>query len=514
MEVSELEDISQDKREEESNSLRENKGEDSISVKEEENELLKSLEEERRRFSRLKPLPTLLILSIGPLLTSVGTALHDSCDLLVISEAYGSYGVSVAGLSSLLRFFCVGISLFFGTAATIKISTLIGQNRQQEAKQVIADLFRIAIIVSIPMAVVIYFIAEPVLKYMNCPEFIRKDSISYILPIIITLPTTVMLQLSMGVIQGEGRSILCGIFQLGVFILNCCVFAPIIEIAAKAPIKWSGVPYTLAHGIPGIILMVLIFQKVFSIKPTWSMWAKPFGHEIWDALKNASSFLIFLLANTFPPMLLMHYLLGAASSIGQLENVNNSFNVLMKVQAFVNSFSTGIAQGFMTSGSYCHGAREINRWVKLLLWALIISFVVQVIFIPIIVPKPWIVAKIWLNTPEEQYYSNLIIRIPFYTNFLFCVNEVANACCMSVGKGWAPYVPAVVKGVLTIVASIGLYYTGKSDPVRIVYVYNILDGATFIIDVVFLFIIIIPYIRRERMINEKEGGSELQEEVY
>ena len=144
-------------------------------INDEENELLKSLEKERKRFSSLKPLPTLLILSIGPLLTSVGTSLHDSCDLLIISEAYGSYGVSVAGLSSLLRFFCVDFSLFFGTSATIKISTLIGQNRQQDAKQVIVNLFRISLISSVPAAVIIYFITEPVLKYMNCPEFIRKD---------------------------------------------------------------------------------------------------------------------------------------------------------------------------------------------------------------------------------------------------------------------------------------------------------------------------------------------------
>lgn len=491
-----------------------NNTERSITIDNDESDIVNSLEEERKRFSRLKPLPTLLILSVGPLLTSVGTALHDSCDLLVISEAYGSYGVSVAGLSSLIRFFCVGFSLFFGTSATIKISTLIGQNRQQDAKQVIADLFRIALVTSIPASIVIYFITEPVLKYMNCPDFIRKDSISYILPIIATLPTTILLQLSIGVIQGEGRSILCGILQLCVFVLNCCIFAPIIEIALKAPIKWSGVPYTLAHGIPGIVLTILIFQGVFSIKPNWSLWCKPFGKEILDALKNASSFLIFLLANTFPPMLMMHYLLKAAGEIGQLENVNNSFNVLMKIQAFVNSFSTGISQGFMTSGSFCHGAHQIDRWIMLLLWAFLISFILQLIFIPIIEPNPWIVARIWLNKNDEKSWAVKIIRIPFFTNFLFCLNEMTNTCCMSVGRGWAPYVPAVVKGVLTIVASIGLYYTGKTKPVRIVHVYNILDAATFVIDVAFLFFIILPYIKKEKMLNKTEGKNAIREEVY
>ena len=323
-----------------------------------------------------------------------------------------------------------------------------------------------------------------------------------------------MLQLSIGVIQGEGRSLLCGILQLGVFVLNCCVFAPIIEIASKAPIKWSGVPYTLAHGIPGIVLMILIFEGVFNIKPSWSMWTRPFGGEILNAIKNASSFLIFLLANTFPPMLMMHYLLGAAASIGQLENVNNSFNVLMKIQAFVNSFSTGISQGFMTSGSFCHGAHQIDRWIKLLCWSLLISFILQIIFIPIIEPKPWIVARIWLNSKDEEFFANKIIRIPFYTNFLFCVNEITNICCMSVGRGWFPCIPAVVKGILTIVASIALYYTGKNKPVRIVHVYNILDVATFLIDVVFVFVIIIPYIRKEKALSQNEGKNGMREEVY
>ncbi|OHT05897.1 hypothetical protein TRFO_26259 [Tritrichomonas foetus] len=499
----------------EDDNQKEKSEEATLKMDESENDLLKALEEERKRFSSLKPLPTLLILSIGPLLTSVGTALHDSCDLLVISHAYGSYGVSVAGLSSLIRFFCVGVSLYFGYAATLKLSSLIGQNRQAEAKQVIADLFRFSILVSIPAAVVIYFITEPILIYMNCPPNIRKDSITYILPIIATLPTTVMLQLSMGVIQGEGRSLLCGLFQLGVFVLNCCVFAPIIEIAAKAPINWSGVPYTLAHGIPGIVLMVLIFQGKFSIKPTWSMWLRPFSREIWDALKVASSFIIFLIVNSFPPMLLMHYLLGSAASIGDLDVVNSSFNVLMKITAFVNAFTTGVSQGFMAAGSYSHGAREIHRFVKLAQWALLICLILQFIFIPIVVPKPWIVAKMWLNTPEEEYYSTKIDRIPFYTQFLNAVNEVTNCCCMSFGQGWAPYVPAILKGILTIVGTIAFYYTGKTDPVRIVYVYNVCDIAIFLVDIIFFFTIIRPYVKKEKALALKEGRTEInKEETY
>ena len=478
-----------------------------------EDEMMKSLREERERFGKMAPLPTFLVLSVGPLLMQVGSALHDSVDLIMISKAYGSFGVSVAGLASLIRFVCDGIALYFGFAATIKIPMLIGQNRQQDARQVIVDLFRMGLVFSVVLAVIVYFLAEPMLKYMQCPDFIRPSSMTYITPIIGTLPFLVVLQLSMGVIQGEGRSILCGILQFGVFVLNCGVCSPIILFACDAPVEWSGVPFTLAHVIPAIILFILIHSGCFSLKPTWSMWRKPLGREVWDALKLASSFLLFLVTNTFPPMLLVHYLLKAAGNIGELENVNAAFNVVMKTTVFVNSFTEGFSQGFMAAGSYATGAREIMRFVKLAMWGFIFCLATQIFFMPIALVDPWLTAKLWLSSDKEKYWARQLNGIPFYTQFLQAANEITNCICMSFGNGWVPLIPAVLKGVLEIGTVIGLYETGNgdTDPRRVLYVYPVMDIAVFILDIIFLFTIIIPYVKKERAIAAKEGQLEENE---
>jgi Na+-driven multidrug efflux pump len=172
--------------------------------------LMNSLLEERERFGKMKPLPTFVILSIGPLLMHVGSALHDSVDFLLISKAFGSYGLEATGLAALIRFVCQGISLYFGSAATIKLPMLIGENRQADARQLIVDLYRVSIVLAIILAIVVYYISGPMLHYMGCPADMFHDSLTYIRPIACSIPFLTVTQLSLGVIQGEGRSVLCG----------------------------------------------------------------------------------------------------------------------------------------------------------------------------------------------------------------------------------------------------------------------------------------------------------------
>jgi Na+-driven multidrug efflux pump len=239
------------------------------------------------------------------------------------------------------------------------------------------------------------------------------------------------------------------------------------------------------------------------------MWLRPLGPHVWTGLKLASSFLVFLVTNSFPPMLMVHYLLLAAMNIDNFAPVNAAFNVVMKTTVFVGSWTEGFSQGFMASGSYATGAKDIMRFVKLAIWGFVFCFVTQVIFMPICIPDPWITGRIWLTTDDEKYWARQFNAIPFYTQFLQSASEVTNCVCMSFGNAWVPLVPAVVKGCLEIGTVIGLYRSadGNSNPKRIVYVYPVMDCAVFVIDLFFLFTIIIPYVKKEKALAEKETDT-------
>jgi Na+-driven multidrug efflux pump len=470
-------------------------------------ELMRTLQEERERFEKMPPLPTFIVLSVGPILMQVGSALHDSIDFLLISRAYGSYGVGVVGLASLIRYACEGISFFFAFAAMIKLPMLIGEGKQVEARQFIVDLFRVGFALSIPLAVIVYFLCEPMLTYMGCPEFMLPDSMKYITPIAWCIPLFVILQISMGVIQGEGRAILCGILQISVVSFNCAVVSPITFFAIKAPLSWSGFPYVISHGLPGIILMILIFMGKFSPKPTLSQCLKGIHRNVWHSLKLASSFLLFLVTNVFPPMFMVHYLLLAAMNIGVFDIVNPVFNTLMKVQVFAFSWIEGFSQGFMAAGSYATGSSNIRRYVKLAFWGFVFCFISQLIFMPITLIDPWVPTSIWLSTEKEKEWARKMNGIPFYTKFLQAAAEVINCMCIAAGNGWAPLLPAIGKGVIQIGVSLALYGDGD-DPTKIVYAYPILDGCVLVMDILFCIFIIRPHIMKELAL-EREKGSEV-----
>jgi Na+-driven multidrug efflux pump len=486
-----------------------------LDLDEDEEDLRRSLQEERERFERMSPLPSFLVLSIGPLLMQVGAALHDSIDFIEISRAYGSYGVGVVGLASLIRYFCEGISFVFGFAAIIKLPMLIGEGKQLAARQFIVDLYRVGFAMSIAFAIIVYFISEPMLRYMNCPEFMLPDSMTYITPICWSIPLFVLLQVSLGVVQGEGRAVLCGIIQLSVIVFNIGIISPITFFGIEASLKYSGYPYMLSRGIPAIIMVVLIFTGRFSLKPKLSLFTSPISSHVWDSLKLASSFLLFLLINVFPAMFMVHYFLLAAMNIGEFAVINPVFNTFQKINTFVFSWVEGFSQGFMAAGSYATGSVNIHRFVKLAFWGFIFCFVSQLIFMPLTLIDPWVPTSIWLSGDQERVWARRINGVPFYTEFLQSVAEITNCMCISAGNGWAPLVPAVVKGAIEIGGVYGLYShgDGETNPKRILHIYNILDCCVLVLDIMAWIFIILPYIKRQMsMVQNGETGPVMEGE--
>jgi hypothetical protein len=215
-------------------------------------------------------------------------------------------------------------------------------------------------------------------------------------------------------------------------------------------------------------------------------------------------------------MFMVHYLLLAAHDSGVFDVVNPVFNTFMKINTFVFPWIEGFSQGFMAAGWYATGSANIRPFLRLAFWGFLFCFVSRVIFMPLTLIDPWVPASIWLSFPEEKEWSRKINGIPFYTQFLQAVTEITNCMCISSGNGWAPLIPAVVKGVVEIGAVLGLCNSpgGNTDPTRIVCAYSILDGAVFVLDIGFWAFIIRPSIKREleRAGDEKDVESDNQAE--
>ena len=472
----------------------------------------KVLTAEQVRFEKYDPVRTVLMMTVGPFIYQFGIAIHDAIDLLEISKAYGEREMTIVGFASTARYICMSFAIFFSISCISKISSMIGEGKYQDAGQVVADIYRICFGTMIIVPIIFYFITPYILILMGCSEDMAWDSQPYILPILCCMPFISFFQLSCGILESQGRSIFDGCLQICAFVLNCGIFSPIFLFGFKVPFSCAGLGFALSQAIPGIVMSALLFSGKFQSFAHWDNLLKMPIKESLQALKLGAPFIINCIMGTFPPVLMINYMMSAAGAQGIAGKVGSVYSVFLKLQPIVNSFSIALAQGFLASGSYAHGAGKDVRVVKLYVSALVMALILQIIFIPILTIKPSIVTKIWLDEQESIDYSNEFVKSPFYTNWNHAVNEVSTGLLQCLHYGWIAMIPSLLRGVFYLAYAPAFYYTNKEDAVNMLHVYNADDMSIVVVDVL---LVIYPLYKiyksyKQAKAEEQEAGTILE----
>lgn len=445
-----------------------------------------------KKINKFNSMPTfleLLVQSIGPLMYNVGNSLHDAVDLILISKALGNECLQIVGFSSIVRFLIRCFGVYFSNGAVAEVTKLIGAKMNKEAEQVVSDLFRLSIIVMTIISVIFLFVSKYLLVLMGCTNDIADKSFQYLLPIIICGPFTGIFQLGCGLLQCEGRSILNGLMQLFGFLLNCGLFAPLLLFYFNVSIKLSGLSYALSQVIPAIVLFCLIYKGCFDLKPKIGAWKNKISPETYKALKLSAPFILNILAGTISPILLLNYCMKAANAINVPGEVASGFSVFLKVQTFVNSFSLGINQGLLSTGCYSYGTGNAKKILKLFMYSLFLSLLILLGFTLFVYFENEAILKIWIDKKESKMmlYASKIMKIPFYTNFMNSINDAMSNLILCISNSLLPIIPSIVRGLICIVSSIMLYYSGKKNPVRMMYTFCLSDCFVFISDLIIVY---------------------------
>jgi Na+-driven multidrug efflux pump len=143
----------------------------------------------------------------------------------------------------------------------------------------------------------------------------------------------------------------------------------------------------------------------------------------------------------------------------------------------------------MAAGSYAHGAARFERQLRVFLWGLGISFAILMIGTPIMLGKPEWMVRMWISDDAEMEMARKLVKIPFYVNFLNAVNDCVTSFVITMRYAYSAMIPSLVRAVVFVSGTVGLYYTGKADPVRMMWSFCINDLVVFALDIV---IFVIP----------------------
>jgi Na+-driven multidrug efflux pump len=209
--------------------------------------------------------------------------------------------------------------------------------------------------------------------------------------------------------------------------------------------------------------------------------------ETLTGLKVGLPSFISNMSYSLPLVLTQKYLNMAATAVGAYETVVAVWAVTQKLETLALGISIAFSNAYVPAASYSHGAKRLNRALWLFIHATWIGTLLSSMIAAVIVFAPGEVALIWSSDKSFATWCSESLPKAFYSSPLVGYHYTGSALLQAlhfVGR-------ASLLGVFTMllpwpIFSSILYFTGKSDPARIFWIYVLNDVFATIVTSLFL----------------------------
>lgn len=507
-----------------------------------ETELAKGVQkkDENYRLAGRKPLITLVLLAIGPLISQFVSSLYGIVATIWVSRALGETGMAAVSLFTNLDNVGRAFGYFMNCSASQKISSLFGQKKANEAGQVICDLFRCSFLSGMIVPATLIPIAKPLGKWFGADDVILKMGVDYLIVLLGGSTVSCLFLMFCGCLQAEGRTFFVSIAQISSFVMNLAIFCPLFLFVFNLGTKGAALATICSEAIPTIVIFFLyFFQKddvenaeelddlnepildenkiikkkkkcwklKLACKPKLSGLFKKFSPHTWPALSVGVSQLASNCSRSLPSILQRKFMgmITQNSDKTSFTNAMSGFNCVIRVAQFADSFRLASTMSLLPTSSYAFSASLYQRFLRLVFHGCWLNLVWGFTTYVLVIICAKHIAMIF--SKDESF---LAAAVPMMKNCntespISWVRYIIQTLLQALSFGGS----ATVYSVLSyFVVNIGtyclLYYTDKTNVPRMMYAYSIsaaisiFIGAFFIIKPVRL---IISKLKEEKMGN-------------
>lgn len=455
----------------------------------------KKMPDEQYRLGGQPALKTLVKLMWGPLISQVVAAFYGLIDSMWVAKALGTKGVSAVSLFTNLDNIGRAFGFFLNCAATAKISAMIGQKRQNEAGQIVCDLFRMCFVCGAIVPALVIPISRPLAKWFGADEQTTDWGFAYLSVLMACSVFTCFFLFGCGLLQGEGRTFLVSVMQLASFILNMAVFDPLFLLGFKIGITGAAVATVLSEAIPGIVILILYFCGQFAIKPDWRGIFRKFHKETFMALRVGFSQLFANLAQSLPGILVRKYLglITQNMGSGNFDQAMAGFNGVIRIFQVTNSFRLATSMSLLPTASYaCHAGRN-RRMFFLLMHASWLNLAWGLLTFTLSMTIPDQISKIISSNPDYIAWAAPMLKAANFD----AIHAWVRFLCQTMLQALEYGITATIYSLFATLAanmsmSTLLYFTNKKDPIRLMYTYPLTSAVSLVVGIV---IVVVPIYR-------------------
>lgn len=469
------------------------------------------IQEESDLFLKHNPLINLILLSIGPILTTIGLSVLDSVDLMIISQRFkndpDSYAVQIIGVALFVLQLCLDIGMFLAQAIMVRVSSLIGSGQRNEACQLTVDIFRISFVVTIFATILFTFVSRPIMTFSGCPEELIEQAYLLIISNISGLPIYTFFHITTGFLQAIGRTVLNGVLHFAANLLQTFIITPLLQFGLKIDVTLSNISQPIAQSVIGLTLFVMIFRGKFSLKPSFRMWFAPFSRETRTAIVMSLPMIPTLLFTLLSSTIILRFMTLACETDKMRTDIIAIYTIIQKIILICVAVPIALTGGYITAATHSVSIGNYSRMLKTYFWVFFISMAFSVILCPFLIFKPLVLVKLFTNVDSQLDLSKKLVPIPIYTIPLCLISSSFSPFFVSIGKSVYALIVPIIQLVSPIIGAKILFSIYPKDPTKILYSYNICDITTFIVSLPMFLISIIPIIKKARASSEKEIQS-------
>ncbi len=214
-----------------------------------------------RDFTTGKPMKTIFMFAVPMLIGNVFQQLYSTVDTIIVGNYEGSQAIAAVSASTAMQFLLVSIAMGFTSGMSVVISQVYGARDYEKMKSVFSTGFIFVTILAFVLAIVGFFISEPVLVLLGTDASILPDSAIYLKIMFLGMPFQFVYNMYASVLRAVGDSKTPLYFLMISALTN--IVLDIVFVAnfrmGVAGVAWATL---IAQALSGLLCHIYVGKKV------------------------------------------------------------------------------------------------------------------------------------------------------------------------------------------------------------------------------------------------------------
>ncbi|MCI9366461.1 MAG: MATE family efflux transporter [Clostridia bacterium] len=417
--------------------------------------------------------------AIPTIISLLVNALYNIVDQIFIGWGVNYLANGATNIVFPITVICLSFALMFGDGTSAFLSLKLGEKKNKEAGEGVANGIIISIVVSFLLCIMCLIFLPQLINIFGCTETLREFALDYGYIISMGIPFVMIGTTLNSIIRADGSPKFAMTSMVIGAVLNI-----ILDAIAIFVLKWGiqgAAIATIVGQFVTFVMNVLYVKRFKTIKLTKESFKFNFKMAKTVSKLGVSSFITqmaIVIVISVQNSLFKAY--GGISKFGA-EIPITVLGIVMKINQILNSIIIGIAVGSQPIVGYNYGARKLDRVKETLKIVLGLSFTVSVIAFILFQTIPEKLISIF-GSGDELYneFACLTFRVFLMLTIFNGIQISSGIFFQAIGKPVKSAFLTLSRQILFFTPS-AIIFTKFFDVMGVLYAGPISDGLAFII---------------------------------